>query len=304
MPCRIINYGSLNVDHVYNTAHFTEPGETQSADTFQLFAGGKGLNQSIACARAGAQVTHAGAIGSDGRFLLDLLHECGINTDYLQERSAPGGHTVIEVNGSGQNRIILFKGTNFSQTRAEIDRALTSCAANDILLLQNEINELDYLIDSGASRGLRVILNASPVNEDLLSCDLGKCCLLAVNELEAAVLTNLSADLPGSELLEAMHCKYPHSIIVLTCGAQGAYTVTSDGKQLFQAAFKVKAVDTTAAGDTFLGYLAAGLALDLDLQSALQQASAAAALAVMSPGAAPSIPQQSAVRDFLSKTVS
>lgn len=298
---KILNFGSLNVDFVYQVPHFVQPGETLSSFGRSIFAGGKGLNQSLAAARAGAQVFHAGAVGTDGQLLLDMLQGDGVDCSFIQHSEGPSGHTIIQVDPSGQNCIILFQGSNFEQQREWIDAVLQNFSAGDFLLLQNEINLVDYLIDKGAERGLKVCINASPINENLAGCSLEKCSLIAVNELEAAALTeqNPEEEQPADRQLKLLRERFPESSIVLTLGTQGSYLQKPDGKVIFTPAFKVKAVDTTAAGDTFLGFLTAALAEGVEDAQALRRAAAAAAIAVTRPGAGPSIPKLAEVLDFL-----
>lgn len=149
----ILSYGSLNLDLVYQVPHFVQAGETLSSTSRTVHCGGKGLNQSIAAARAGGTVSHAGKIGGDGTVLTDILRESGVDTDFVTVGDGPSGHAVIQVDPSGQNCILLFGGCNQEITHAEIDRVLAHFQAGDYLILQNEINGLDHLMTQAARRG-------------------------------------------------------------------------------------------------------------------------------------------------------
>lgn len=285
---KILNFGSLNVDNVYSVDHFIRPGETMSTLNMEVFCGGKGLNQSLAMARAGAKVYHAGAVGKeDGGRLLQILKESGVDIGNIRQTDGVSGHTVIQVERGGQNCILLYGGANREITREQIDGTLAQFDAGDILLLQNEINEIGYLIECAKRRGMKVFLNPSPVTRELLTLPLDQVDLFILNEVEGADICGENATIEAmpSALLEA----YPNSVILLTLGSRGS--IYYDGKNRYeQAAFPVKAVDTTGAGDTFTGYFIACTAGGEDIPASLKKASEAASLAVMKKGAAASIP--------------
>jgi len=289
---KVLNFGSLNVDNVYTLPHIVTAGETILSDHLSQFPGGKGLNQSVALAKAGLDVWHAGIIGNDGQMLLETLKGAGVHTDYIRQLDVRGGHTVIQVDEkTGQNCIILYGGTNQMQTKEYVDEVLAHFGKGDYLVLQNEINQLDYIIDRAYAAGMKIILNPSPFNGNLDFCDLGKVSLFLVNEVEAAQITGLS---DYGTALEALHEKFPEAAFVMTLGSDGAWFF--DGKQkVFQDIFKVKAVDTTAAGDTFTGYFVAEMAEGKDVRTALRVASKASSIAVTRPGAAPSVPYKDEV---------
>ena len=144
---KVLNYGSLNVDYVYSVDHIIVGGETQHSSKLEVFSGGKGLNQSIALAKAGVPVYHAGIVGTDGDILLDACKEAGVNTKYIRRLPVKGGHTMIQVDKNAQNCIILYGGTNQMQTKEFVDEVLADFGEGDYLILQNEINMLDYIID-------------------------------------------------------------------------------------------------------------------------------------------------------------
>ncbi len=286
---KILSFGSLNVDYVYKVAHIVRKGETISAVSRHIYAGGKGLNQSIAMARAGLTVFHAGCIGPGGEFLLDTLHAEGIDTEYIGFLpDVPVGHTVIQNSADGDNCIILFGGANQAVTDAQINEVLACFEKGDYIVLQNEISCLNRLIDLAYAKGMHIVLNPSPISEEIFSLDLRKTDYLFVNEIEAAALTGVDEtnhDLLTERLAEML----PETEILLTLGEKGAFSIRNRQK-VFQPAFKVQAVDTTAAGDTFTGFYLGGIISGMSTQAALEYASKAASIAVTRSGAVPSIP--------------
>ena len=286
---KILNIGSLNLDYVYAVPHFVAAGETLLATRRDVFAGGKGLNQTVAAARAGAQVFHGGAVGADGDMLLDLLRDAGADVSAVSRVDVPTGHAIIEVNPQGENSIIILGGANRAVSPETVEAALAKVDAGDILLLQNEINGLDAIIRRAAEKGLRVLFNPAPMEAAVKELPLHLLDTLIVNEGEGRAL--------GGDM-DALRAAYPRQKILLTQGSRGA-TLWTGSERLFQPAFPVKAVDTTAAGDCFLGYYAAALAENLPYADALRLASAASALAVQRQGAAPSIPIRREVEVFL-----
>lgn len=271
---KVINFGSLNIDLVYRVHDFARPGETISALSFSRFAGGKGLNQSIALARAGAQTIHAGAVGKDGGFLLDILRESGVDCSAVEvDEQAPSGHAVIQVADSGENVIVLFPGTNHRITEKSIRQTLSQAEAGDILLLQNEISAIPEIMREAAARRMRIFLNPAPMTPAVKDYPLELTDTLIVNETEWDALK--SHKLPGG------------INVLKTLGAHGA--VYNDTIRV--PAEKVgKVVDTTAAGDTFIGYFIAELLRGQDVETAMKTASAASAWCIQRAGAAVSIP--------------
>lgn len=283
---KVLNFGSLNLDYVYQMESILVPGETQASKDRKTFCGGKGLNQSIALARAGILVYHAGMIGSDGDVLLEACCENGIHTEFVRRIDGPSGHTVIQVDRSGQNCILLFGGANRSITREFVDSVMHFFERGDILLLQNEINELPYIIDSAYEKGMRIIMNPSPYDEALKECDLTKVSLFLVNEIEGYQLTGKKEK---GEILDGFRENYPKAAVVLTLGGEGAVYQDETGRY-FQNIYAVDAVDTTAAGDTFTGYFVASIIEGRSVDEGLDISAKAAAIAVSRPGAAASIP--------------
>ena len=283
---KVLNFGSLNIDYTYCVDRFVQPGQTKACKELRKGAGGKGLNQSVALAMAGAQVYHAGLIGQGGAFLRTALSDSGVDCGYLAESKAQSGHAVIQLEESGQNCILLYPGTNFELTEAYIDRVLSHFSAGDILLLQNETNQIPYLIEQAAARGLRVALNAAPMTGDVQSYPLDKLSWLIVNEDEGAAL---SGKTEAGEIAGELARRYPNLAIVLTLGADGVI-YRQGSLDLYVPARHVDPVDTTGAGDTFTGYFLAAVADGADAAYAMTFATAAAALAIQKPGAAASVP--------------
>lgn len=283
---KVLNFGSLNLDYVYQVESILIPGETQASKNRETFCGGKGLNQSIALAKAGIPVYHAGMIGEGGEVLLETCRENGVNTQFIRKIDGPCGHTVIQVDASGQNCILLFGGANRSMTREFVDTVISSFEKGDILLLQNEVNELDYIIDTAYEKGMKIILNPSPYDDALNACDMSKISLFLVNEIEGFQITG---EKEPERILAKIKELYPHAGIVLTLGGEGS--VYQDETGLYrQGIFPVKAVDTTAAGDTFTGYFISSIIDGMPVQEGLEFAAKASAIAVSRPGATASIP--------------
>ena len=288
---KVLNFGSLNLDYVYQVESILIPGETQASKDRQIFCGGKGLNQSIALAKAGIPVYHAGLIGEGGEALLEVCKENGVNTEFIRQIPGPCGHTVIQVDKNGQNCILLFGGSNRSMTREFVDEVLDCFEEGDIILLQNEINELDYIIDRAYARRMMIILNPSPFDQALEQCDLTKISLFLMNEIEGFQITG---EREPDKILQKVKELYPNAKVVLTLGSDGS--VYQDDTGIYrQGIYKVKAVDTTAAGDTFTGYFISSIIDGLPVQEGLKLAARASAIAVSRPGATASIPLRSEV---------
>lgn len=295
-------FGSLNIDYTYDVPHFVSRGETLSSACLRVFSGGKGLNQSVALARAGARVFHAGAVGEDGRFLLDELQRAGVDTGCIQVRAdVRTGHAVIQRDPAGDNCILLYGGANRAVSPAQADAALSRFRPGDLLVLQNEISALEHIIKRGKELGLRIALNPAPMDPSIPALPLEALDWLLLNEVEAAQLLGLEPrpDLDRAALARQIGARFPGPTVVLTLGAGGAVCLRADGL-FFQPAFSVPVVDTTAAGDTFTGFFLAGTLEGMDPASAMELAAAAAALAVGRKGAAPSIPTREEVSRFLS----
>lgn len=283
---KILNFGALNIDYVYTVDHILSEGETLSSKNLEIFPGGKGLNQSVALAKAGADVYHAGKIGVEGKILKDTLASYGVKLDYVKESSDKSGHAIIQVDKSGRNNILLYGGANKTISKDFVDEVLKDFSKEDIILLQNEISEVAYIINEAYKKDMTIVFNPSPIDEDILRLPLEKVHCFILNEIEGMCLTGNKEKIDVSDnLLE----KYPHAQIILTLGEKGV--IYRDKLNTYQqAAFRVKAVDTTAAGDTFTGYYLASVVGGLNVSESLKRASKAAALAVSKKGASTSIP--------------
>lgn len=288
----VLNFGSLNIDYVYAVDHFVSAGETLAAQSREVFAGGKGLNQSIAFAKAGCKVFHAGATGrDDGAMLLETLQQAGVDISNVQQRTdVPSGHTIIQVDKHGQNCILLFGGANQSQQREHIVSVLNKFGPDDLLMLQNEVNDLAFIMQTAAQRGMTIAFNVSPFRKELLELPLHLCTYLLVNEVEAAGIAGCSPDAAPEVLLEALNQHFPAVNVVLTLGSRGSVFKQAGKAPVYQGIFKVKPVDTTASGDTYTGFLLGSLQHGKTPEQAMRLASCAAAIAVTRKGAGPSIP--------------
>lgn len=295
---KIYNFGSLNLDHVYSVPHAAVTGETIAAKSYSINLGGKGLNQSIAASRAGADVIHAGCTGTgtEALRLVSELENSGVDVSRLQPSDSPQGHAVIQVNEEGNNCIVIFGGSNRSVTKEYIDSILADAQPGDIVVTQNEISNVNHVLSEAHKAGCTVVFNASPVDDSIKLIDYSNVDWLIINEIEGAAIAGTDT---VDNIIPFITAKYPDTGIVLTLGSDGSRCSTK-GKTFSQSAFKVKAVDTTAAGDTFLGYFCAGLANGDSISDIMRRASAASAIAVTVPGAAASIPELNAVEEFLS----
>lgn len=289
---KVLNFGSLNYDYVYKVDHAVLPGETLSSFGMETFLGGKGLNQSISLARAGVPVYHAGMIGEDGQQFLDTCRKSNVDTTFIRQIPGKSGHTIIQLDKNAQNCILLFGGSNRSITKEFVDEVLANFEKGDILLLQNEVNELDYIIDKAYERGMQIALNPSPLDSALDACDLTKISVFLLNEIEGG---QISGEKEPDEILDVMMNKFPEAKVVLTLGSDGA--VYRDKTQTCrQEIYKVQAVDTTAAGDTFTGYFIASMLENMPVQEALKMCARASSITVSRMGATDSIPTMEEVK--------
>lgn len=285
---KLLNFGSINIDLVYRLPHIVKPGETLASMSLEKFAGGKGSNQSIALGRAGAPVYHAGRIGKDGEWIVRILKEAGVDVRNIRKDPGPTGHAIIQVADGGQNSIVLFPAANHAITRKDIRDTLARFGRGDILLLQNEINAIPEIMTLAHQAGMKIWFNPAPFSPAILSYPLPLVDLFIVNEIEAADLSGARA---GKPALSALARQFPAAQILMTLGSKGAM-LKSGSRQWMVPAPKVKAVDTTAAGDTFIGYFAASLIQGLAPEACLTFACKAASLSVTRKGAADSIPSQ------------
>ena len=283
---KIINFGSLNIDYVYNVPHIVRPEETLSTTGFSQFCGGKGLNQSIAAARAGATVFHAGMYGFDGDVLRETLDDSNVKLEHLHKSEVISGHAIIQVESSGQNCILITAGANHELTKEYIDGVLSTVEPGDILLTQNEISNVDYIIRAGHEKKALVAFNPSPITPELLEYPLELVDILILNELEGGTICK---NHDSETMPDSLISMFPKAEIVLTLGKAGGCHYANGEKTRYDAV-PVTAVDTTGAGDTFCGYFLAGKVMGLPTKEALKRASTASSIAVSRAGASTSIP--------------
>lgn len=297
----VLSFGSLNIDYVYSVNHFVSPGETLSANGLNVYVGGKGLNQSIALARTGISVYHAGAIGTDGKFLLDTLIQAGVNTEYVSILDdVRTGNAVIQKNAEGDNCILLYGGANQAIGREQVDQVFAHFTKEDYLLIQNEINQLPYIIETAKNIGMKVVLNPSPMNEKIFALPLHQIDYFILNEIEAFQILGeeFSEAYDGRQLAEKLRNRWEDATIILTMGGKGSICLNPT-EYIEQPIYKVKVMDTTAAGDTFTGYFLGSLLSGKTLRDSMDMASKAAAIAVSREGAAPSIPCKAEVEALI-----
>jgi len=286
----VYNLGSINADHIYTVSHLPKPGETLSADDFKIGLGGKGTNQSVAAVRAGSDVVHIGTIGADGRWAKDRISEYGVDTQFINTIDVPTGHAIINVDRAGENAIVIFSGANLLQDPHQIKEALGSAKAGDILLLQNETSHQVEAAKIAADKAMVVIYSAAPFSVEAVKAVLCYTTILVMNQIEAEQLcAGLETELAELSVKN----------ILVTKGANGVdWIFTQTGETQHVASISVSAVDTTAAGDTFAGYFAAGLDQGMDVKVAMQLGSAAAGLKVTRKGTADAIPMRVEVNEF------
>lgn len=286
---KVLSFGSLNIDYVYSVEHFMKPGETQASYSLDIFCGGKGLNQSIALSRSKAQVYHAGAVGeSDSAMLINALESAGVNTKYIKRVKGNSGHAIIQKDITGQNSILLFGGANQQTSVEYIKEVLSNFENGDFIILQNEISCIKEIMEEAYVRGLKIVFNPSPMNSEVLKYPLNNVEYFILNEVEAREIIESEED--GEELIKAVANKFPNAKIILTLGEKGAFYHFKD-IQLKHNCYSVEVTDTTAAGDTFLGYFIGSIAKEYGVEEALELASKAAAISVTRLGASTSIPE-------------
>ena len=283
---KIYNLGSLNIDYVYSVDHFVAAGETLSSENLSIFPGGKGLNQSVALARAGAKVIHGAVVGDGGDFLVKVLREAGVETDRIAKADGSCGHTIIQVDKTGQNCILLFPGTNHCIDRDYIEKFLFDAQEDDILLLQNEISGLSDVFEIARKKKMQIAFNPSPYHADIEKLPLDCVKWWFCNEIESRALFGSS---DPEKIADVFRKNFPDSCLILTLGEAGSVFVRADAC-LRQPIYKVSAVDTTGAGDTFTGYFISEITKGSAPKAAMDIASRAAAITVSRPGAASSIP--------------
>ena len=231
---KILNFGSLNIDKVYAVEEIVKGGETIDSISFSESVGGKGLNQSIAVAKAGGNIMHAGCVGKDGEILLQALKDNNVDTSLIKTVETESGQAIIQVDKHGQNCIILFHGANYEVDKAYIDEVMQDFAQGDILILQNEISNIDYIIEVAKAKQMKIYLNPSPINENLNKYNIQAIDGIFVNEHEGAYLADKEK---VEDILDSLASKYPELEIILTFGDKGAYYRHKD-INIFQPAYK------------------------------------------------------------------
>lgn len=291
---KIYNIGSLNIDYVYSVDNFVLAGETKATENMNIFPGGKGLNQSIALAKAGAKVIHGAFIGDNGEFLLDTMSAAGVDISRIKKTNGSCGHAIIQVDKTGQNCILLFPGTNHALTKDYIEEFLADAEPQDILILQNETNALDIIFEVANNKKLQIVFNPSPLGDNIKKLPLEYVKWWFCNEIEGEALFGSSNP---REITENFAKKYPDSNLILTLGKSGSIFKNAEC-EIKQSIYEAKAVDTTAAGDTFTGFFIAAISSGKDIKTALDLASKASAIGVSRKGAAESIPTLKEVEEY------
>jgi len=291
MKSKIINFGSINIDHVYRVPHLVKPGETLSSLDLVTGLGGKGANQSVAIARAGVSVAHVGRVFKGDRWAVALLASTGVDTDNIALIEGASGHAIIQVDDQGENAIVLHGGANQSFSIADIESALNHNQQARYLLMQNETNLLAETFELAQAKGIKIVLNPAPMTDNIKDLPLAKLDTLIVNQGEAEALCG-AADI--DEMTQQMAALAPQTRVVVTLGGDGAMLL-ANGEVTHISSPSVDVVDTTGAGDTFVGYFLAGVAEGMNDHDALQRACLAGSIAVTRQGAITAIPDRSEV---------
>lgn len=291
---KILVFGSYNIDKVYTMPRLPKTGEDIYCTKYEVHVGGKGLNQALALARAGADVSVAGKVGSDGHYLTDYLKNNGIDVSDIDFSGDYTGHTIIQVDPDGQNQMILFGGANQQITEDYCDRILEKYRDADLILTEYETSCVEYMLEKAHKLGIRTAVNPSPFVEKCkqLPFDCIDCIIL--NEYEGQSITGKEN---YDEVIKAL-CELIGGEVILTLGSEGAMYCA--GGEIYRVpAYKVNAVDTTGAGDTFTGYCLCSLLNGEKPEIALKTGCAASAIEVTKPGAAETIPYKEEVIEFL-----
>lgn len=291
---KILIYGSVNIDNTFAVKEIVKPGETVSCEFTGKTAGGKGANQACAAGMASDgrfEVFFAGKADHEADFIFNKMEESGTSCKYVTFSDYGTGMAVIQVAEDGQNSILVCGNGNIHIEKHEIDSVLSNFSEGDCVILNAEINNLDYLINECSKKGMVIFFNPSPVNENLKNLPLEKASYLVFNEVEGAFFSGLNTT-DYKAMSDALVKKYPNSKIVLTMGSEGAWCGDKN-QSVYVPACKVKAVDTTGCGDTFLGFFAAEIMAGSSTETALSVAAKAASIAATRHGAMNSIPRYS-----------
>ena len=286
MTPRVVNFGSINIDHVYHVPSFVKPGETLSSVSLQTGLGGKGANQSVAIACAGVEVEHFGQVSKGDAWAVEKMAALGVGTANIELVDEASGHAIIQVDPNGENAIVLHGGANQTFELARLAKAIGALQSGDYLLLQNECNLLSEAFDLARQQNLKIVFNPAPMTDAVGDLAIDKVDTLIVNQVEAEAITGLTE---LDDIIEHLTQTAPNTTLIITLGSKGAVLVSQE-KKLFAHTPAQEVVDTTAAGDTFVGYFVAGMVDGLSDRDALDRACQAAAIAVSRPGAIDSIP--------------
>jgi ribokinase len=283
-------FGSTNLDQVGTVSRLPKPGETVAGGSFSMAPGGKGANQALAARRAGAQVRHVSAVGDDAfaGMALELLQAGGVDLSHMRKADTATGIAMIFVDGEGENVIAILPGANGTVSAADADAGLTHLGPGDTLLVQQEVPQeaTRRALEIAREKGARSILNTAPFLPTTAKlAPLAD--IVVANETEFSLLTGRPIDQLDAAMADWVN--QTGRTIVVTLGPDGARARTPDGP-ISVPAHRVKPVDTVGAGDTFCGYLAAGLDAGHSLERALRRAAVAGSLACLKPGAQPAIP--------------
>jgi len=285
---KILNFGSINKDFVYLVENFVQSGQTISSKKYEVFLGGKGLNQSVALAHSGANIYHAGCINKNDNSIIIQLNKWGVNTDNIIKVEDPTGHAIIQVNDNGENSIIIHGGANHSISSEQIENTLNKFNSGDILVLQNEINKIEEIINRGYEIGMKIFLNPAPFTKEIINYPLQKLDTLIFNESEGFGLSSGEQD--KTKILKYLSKKYPSTKLLLTLGKKGSIYIYNN-KVIEIPANKVNSVDTTAAGDTYIGYFISSYYKNNEVKESMEIASKAASISTTKMGGAISIPK-------------
>jgi ribokinase len=284
----IYNLGSINIDNFYQVAHIPTPGETIAAGHMSVGLGGKGANMSVTAARGAARVVHIGAIGAEGTWTRDRLMEYGVDTQFIIDGTRTG-HAIICVAEDGENAITLFTGANQEITSDLIGSSLSEAQMGDIFVTQNETNAQAQACEMAKRLGLRVAYAAAPFDAGAVQAVLPHIDMLIMNQVEADQLTNALGLRPDQ--LDVQD-------VIVTLGADGCRWFDNQmGRVHEHAAIPADVVDTTGAGDTFTGYILAGLDRGMPMEQAIRLASQAASIMVSRQGTADVIPDLKDIQD-------
>ena len=285
---KILNFGSINKDFVYLVENFVQSGQTISSKKYEVFLGGKGLNQSVALSHSGANIYHAGCINKNDDPIIIQLNKWGVNTDNIIKVEDPTGHAIIQVNDQGENSIIIHGGANHTISSEQIENTLNKFNSGDILVLQNEINKIDEVINKGYEIGMKIFLNPAPFTKEIINYPLEKLDTLIFNESEGFGLSSGGKD--KTKILKYLSNKYPNTKLLLTLGKKGS-VYSYNNKVIEIPANKVNSIDTTAAGDTYIGYFISSYYKNNKVKESMEIASKAASISTTKMGGAISIPK-------------